>query len=182
MAAKKQGMSVVLIVVIVAAVLVIPVVGILATLSIYGTRKYIANAKTAEAKYTLGQLAKDAATAYEGEPLPVGGAEHVRKLCASASAPVPADPLAVRGKKYQSAAADWQRDAANDAGFACLRFEMTSPQYFQYEYESTPTSLVARAHGDLNGDGKRSTFEIRGQVVDGRVMLAPTILETDPEE
>ena len=39
--------------------------GILATLSIYGVRKYIANAKTAEARNSLGQMGKDAATSFE---------------------------------------------------------------------------------------------------------------------
>ena len=181
MAPKKQGMSVVLIVFIVAAALIVPVVGILATLSIYGTRKYIANAKTAEAKNTLGYLAKQAVAAYEAESLSPD-ATAKRRLCASASAPVPADRSAISGKKYQSSAADWQADAAANAGFACLRFEMSAPQYFQYEYTATASTFVVRAHGDLNGDGKFSTFELKGQIVDDHIVIAPAIREVDPEE
>ena len=176
----KKGMSVGLIIAIVAVVLIVPIVGILATLSIYGTRKYIANAKTAEARNTLALLAKQAAAAYERESLATDGAPP--QLCASASAPVPADRLAISGKKYQSSMADWERDAASNAGFACLKFEMAAPQYFQYEYQSTATGFVVRAHGDLNGDGTYSTFELKGQVVGGRLAVAPAIAEVNPEE
>ncbi len=179
--APKKGMSVALIIVIVIAVLVVPIVGILATLSIYGTRKYIANAKTAEAKNTLGHLAKQAVQAYEEDSLSPDPTKK-RHLCVSASAPVPADRLAVSGKKYMSTNADWQTDAAANAGFACLKFEMSSPQYFQYEYTATASTFTVRAHGDLNGDGKFSTFELKGQIVDDHVVIAPAIREIDPEE
>ena len=40
--------------------IVVAIVGVLAALAIYGVRKYIASAKTAEARNSLGQLAKDA--------------------------------------------------------------------------------------------------------------------------
>src|SRR5260370_37732809 len=42
--------------------IVVAIVGILAVLAIYGVRKYLANAKTAEARNSIGQIAKDAAT------------------------------------------------------------------------------------------------------------------------
>jgi type IV pilus assembly protein PilA len=171
----KKGMSVGLIILIVLSVTIVPIIGILAVLGIYGTRKYIANAKTAEAKNTLAQIAKDAAIAFEE-----GGKG--RRLCSSASAPVPAARSDVSGKKYQSSQADWTTDSARNAGFACLKFEMSSPQYFQYEYEATATSFVARAHGDLNGDGVFSTFEINGRIVDERLVISPSILEVDPGE
>jgi type IV pilus assembly protein PilA len=177
----KKGMGVALIILIVAAVLIVPIIGVLAVTSIYGTRKYIANAKTAEAKNSLGQIAKDAVTAYEGDALSLDG-NVKRRLCPSASAAVPADRKAVSGKKYQSSTSDWQKDRDKNAGFACLQFEMSAPQYFQYEYEATGTGFVARAHGDLNGDGVFSTFEITGTLVDGRLMVSPTIAETDPGE
>src|ERR1700691_6187677 len=90
------------------------VVPILAVLAVYGVRKYIANAKTAEARNALGEIARDAATAYERD----------HALCASASSPVPSSVSMVRGVKYQSAPGEWQVDRARNAGFACLRFSM----------------------------------------------------------
>jgi hypothetical protein len=63
-----------------------------------------------------------------------------------------------------------------------LRFEMSAPQYYQYVYEATPSSFVAQAHGDLDGNAVFSTFAARGTVSGDRVVLAPTLDETDPEE
>lgn len=174
---RKQGMSTGAIVGIVLAVTIIPIIGIMAVLAIYGVRKYISNAKTAEARNALTQIAKHAVAAYESE-----SEDGKRHLCASASEPVPADRSAIRGHSYRSSRADWERDAKRDAGFACLKFEMIAPQYFQYEYEATATGFTARAHGDLNGDGLVSTFTISGQVVDGQLRLAPSIAEIDPTE
>lgn len=173
--APKKGMSVGLIILIVVLVTIIPIVGILAVLGVYGTRRYIANAKTAEAKNSLAYIAKGAVTAFEES-----GKD--RHLCSSASAPVPAARSDVSGKKYQSSRGDWMTDSAKNAGFACLKFEMISPQYFQYEYQATATGFVARAHGDLNGDGVFSTFEITGQLVGDRLVISPSILETNPDE
>src|SRR5450432_3350478 len=76
--------------------IVVAIVGILAVLAIYGVRKYIANAKTAEARNGLGQMGKDQATEYETESMPgtvvaVGlAAANSRQLCASPTFPVPA--------------------------------------------------------------------------------------------
>jgi type IV pilus assembly protein PilA len=173
----KKGMGTGLIILIVVLALVVPTIGVLATLGIYGTRKYIANAKTAEARNVLGQLSKAAVITYEEAG--VGGEPH---MCPSASAPVPADRSKVSGMKYMSSRAEWLADEETHAGFACLGFEMTFPQYFQYEYESTSTGFVARAHGDLDGDGIFSTYEISGELVGGHLVVSPTIRETNPGE
>ena len=167
-ATTKGGSSTWIVIVLVALGAAVFIVGTMAVFAIYGVRKYIANAKVAEARYSVAQLAKDATLAFERDG----------KLCASASAPVPA--TVPGAAKYQSSAADWQRDKAANAGFSCLRFEMVSPQYYQYTYTSTPTSFTATAHGDIDGDGHASTFEIEGHVSGGTVLVSPTIKEIDP--
>ena len=160
-------------------------VPVLAVLAIYGVRKYIGNAKTAEARNAVGMISKDAVSAYERELL-VGG-RPLHQLCASASAPVPL--VVPRANKYQSASSDWQMDRVANAGFYCLKFEISQPQYYQYDYKRTGSGLLtgdsfeAIAHGDLNGDGVTSTFSVRGQIGAGDVVtVAPTILEDAPEE
>ena len=159
--------------------------GILAVLAIHGVREFIAAAKTAEARNSLGMMARDAATAFEGEDL--AGTEP-RRLCASASQPVPASISSVRGHKYQSSSVDWSVDETANAGFACLEFSMTEPQYYQYSYTATTRggpgdSFAARAMGDLDGDGVTSSFELRGAVTaDGLLQIAPSIAEDKPEE
>jgi type IV pilus assembly protein PilA len=161
--------------------------GIFAVLGIYGVRKYIANAKTAEARNSVAMMGRDAAMAFEnGSALPSGRSG--RALCPSASRSVPASILSVSAKKYQSSAADWQVDAARHAGFACLRFSMTAPQYYMYSYKAHGTStpgdaFEAFAQGDLNGNGKMSFFKLTGTVdASGSLTVAPNLFEQDPEE
>jgi type IV pilus assembly protein PilA len=185
---QKKKFPVWLIVVLATAGAFCLVVPILLVLGIYGTRKYIANAKTAEARNVLGQIAKDAAVAYESESLSAGGQGASHRLCASASRPVPVSVAAVKGMKYQASAAEWEADQATNGGFYCLKFEMDQPQYYQYMYTAHGASapgdgFVGMAHGDLNGDGVTSEFSISGQIAAGGTLsIAPSILEKDPEE
>lgn len=149
--------------------LMVPVVAV----TIRASKRYMAGAKTSEAHNTLGMMGKAAVFSYETEG----------KLCRSASRPVPVDTAAIRGKAYQSSPAEWAIDKPTHAGFFCLQqFQLTEPQTFQYMYESNEKALVGRAHGDANGDGRLSTFELRGVDVGGRVSLEPSIYMTDPNE
>jgi type IV pilus assembly protein PilA len=170
--------------------IVVAIIGILAVLAIYGVRKYIANAKTAEARNSLGQIAKDAAAAVEREkgnvPIiaPGQASALMRSFCASAAAAVP--PAPPSAAKYQSQVADWS-GADPTAGFLCLKFSMDEPQYYSYNYLSSNTSatsgaFIATANGDLNGDGKLSTFSVSGSAYNGMVAISPNIQENDPEE
>ncbi len=185
--------------------IVVAIVGVLAALAIYGVRKYIANAKTAEARNSLGQIAKDSSAAYAregmaGDVLGLGKAAEVsNRLCESAANTVPTGKADIQGKKYQSDPGDWT-PAADKAkagqrakGFPCLRFSMKDPQYFMYGYANTGQTgqagdvFTATANGDLNGDGVLSTFTIEGKIQKGgtgglEVTLAPNIVEVDPEE
>lgn len=181
--------------------IVVAIVGVLAALAIYGVRKYIANAKTAEARNSLGQIAKDASSAYAregmaGAVLALGGTADVsNKLCAKASKTVPDGAGKIKGQKYQSSPEEWAKDAATQhTGFACLKFTMTDPQYYMYTYDSDGLGTAgayfnAIANGDLNGDGSLSTFILGGEVKTAgvgkgglEVVVAPNFLETNPEE
>ncbi len=159
------------------------IVGILAVLAISGVTRYLKAAKTAEARNTLGQLSMEATSAYEQEDM--SGAH---ALCRSASAPVPRNPRSISGVKYQSIVSDWTKDAP-DGGFACLKFQMDYPQYFQYNYTITGTgksvgdSYTIEARGDLDGNGVYSSFTIGGRITTGDVLLSnPSIKELNPDE
>src|SRR6188472_1780518 len=86
--------------------IVVAIVGVLAVLAVYGVRKYLANAKTAEARNSLGQIGKDAVTAYEkegmnGSVLTQGSSTDIlRSMCKSATKTVPDDKASIAGKKY----------------------------------------------------------------------------------
>ncbi len=183
--------------------IVVAIVGVLAVLAVYGVRKYIANAKTAEAKNSLGQIGKDAVTAYEGERMKAdilttgGSSAVVRKICPPSTNKVPPAAASIKGAKYQSTKTDWSlpADVQLNTGFPCLKFEITAPQYFMYDYTSdsvaaTPdqpgTVFTATANGDLNGDTSLSTFTMKGKVsdpvTDTRLLVSPNIDEVSPEE
>lgn len=167
--------------------IVVAIIGILAVLAVFGVRKYIANAKTAEARNSLGQLSKDAASAFEREKIAnnavMGEGASVaysQKFCGNAAARVPA--AAPVAQKYQSSKNDWESGDAEN-GWKCLKFAIDNPQYYSYGYTSnTAADFTADANGDLNGDGSLSTFSIGGSLVGGRVKIAPAIAEVNPEE
>jgi type IV pilus assembly protein PilA len=164
--------------------IVVAIVGILAALAVYGVSRYVKNAKTAEARNNLGRMGKDAVNAFQretmaGTVLTLGGkADVIHSLCASAP-PVPS-ASAPKAAKYQSKPSEWLGNQ-----WACLRFSMNEPQYFQYEYQSVGgdangTGFTCIAKGDLDGDGADfSTFTMGGKIQqDGNkkvASLAPSI-------
>jgi len=174
--------------------IVVAIIGVLAALAIYGVRKYLLNAKTAEAKEGIGRMAKDASSAYDREGMPesvltLGNSAGItHRLCPTA-VPVPGTIAAVAAQKWQSSPANWTGE-----GWSCLKFTMRDPQYYQYNYDSTSTAgdvgdiFTAWAHGDLNGDGTSSTFLMTGKIQEdqsggGRVLtVAPNFSDNLPEE
>jgi type IV pilus assembly protein PilA len=171
--------------------IVVAIIGVLAALAIYGVRKYLTNAKTAEARTAIGRIAKDGASAWDREKmagviLSAGGvAANTRAFCGT-STQVPGTLAQVANQKYQSSPAEWNT-GDTDTGWRCLRFTMDGPQYFKYQYISTDAAnFTAQAQGDLDGDGAPSTFELAGAVLDisgeAAVTIAPAIAETNPEE
>jgi type IV pilus assembly protein PilA len=179
--------------------IVVAIVGVLAVLAIYGVRRYIANAKTAEAKNSLGQIGKDAQSALEREKVDTAAvlgsgatAAIARHLCNGVAADnVPTAKTDIQGKKYQPKEGkdeDFHKGTVH-AGWRCLGFEMTTPHYYQYEYISdgnattVGTTIQAAAYGDLNGDGTPSTFQLLGALDAAKnLKLSPSVAETDPEE
>jgi type IV pilus assembly protein PilA len=170
--------------------IVVAIVGVLASLAIYGVRKYVTNAKTTEARNALGQMTKDATTAFAREKMAgevldpgdsIGGAN---SFCTTAEATVPAAADAVSGQKYQSAPSEWAAGDTDADGWRCLKFSVNEPQYYRYGYTSTDVEadFTASANGDLDGDGDESTFSMAGAVTDGVVRVSPNIIEEDPEE
>jgi type IV pilus assembly protein PilA len=166
--------------------IVVAIIGVLAALAIYGVRKYLANAKTAEARTAVGRIAKDASSAWDRESMsvsiiPLGSTAGIsHALCPQGNA-VPGTPPAAA--KYQTKPSDWI------GGWACLRFSMDGPQYFSYSYTSVAdTSFAAVANGDLNGDGNPSTFTMSGSIQSDPstqervVVVSPNITELNPEE
>lgn len=166
--------------------IVIAIIGVLAALAIYGVRRYLASAKTSEAKNTIGAIARGAKQSYERETAKSDliiaaagdnstGSNHA--LCGTATA-VPATPPA--GVKYQPGTGGTDFDTGDAVtGWKCLKFSMTQAIYYKYTYTkgssplssakaltptvATPESFEAAAEGDLDGDAATSGFAIVGQ-------------------
>ena len=136
-------------------------------LSAQQIQQFLTAAKTAEATNTVQAIGRGAVAAYERDG----------KLCPTVAHPIPSSPESIRGRKYMAGPTEWR-----DAGFDCLRFEMSLPQYYTYEYRSRGDTFEVIARGDLNGDGVLSTHVLRGRVENGAVVMAPSIEVTDPEE
>ena len=183
--------------------IVVAIIGILAALAIYGVKHYITNAKTAEARNSLGQMGKDAVSAYSREGMAVaamalGTSTAVsNRLCLS-STPVPATIASVQARKFQSSPAQW-KGATSDQfdGWNCVKFSMSDPQYYMYKYTTTATDaatagadnapFTCNAQGDLDGDGVPSNFNMYGIVhaaasTKAVAVLAPNIEELFPDE
>jgi type IV pilus assembly protein PilA len=178
--------------------IVVAIIGILAALAVYGVRRYMASAKTSEAKNTIGAIARASAAAYERETsvsqiLPPGdnSIAAMHDLCQSA-APVPAGGVPL-GTKYQPQEADWG-GATAQVGWRCLKFTMSQPIYYQYHYLRDASvgipgappiaapGFEAAALGDLDGDGVRSGFSRGGTVTAGQLTLATQVYVDDEYE
>jgi hypothetical protein len=127
------------------------VVGVLAAFAIAGMRKYLMNAKEAEGRATATAIAVHVVQCAETEsPASATGLP-------TTTAPIPASLDAVANKKYMSAPSEWA-----SPGWDCIKFQMTTPQYFQYQWvRNSPTEGTVRAQCDLDGDHRPDvTFEV----------------------
>jgi hypothetical protein len=150
----------------------------MSVLAVSGVRRYLVRAKQAEAKNVLKQVSRDIVTWWEGEQLDAKGKllnRATKKLFS-----IPATPQAIpKGVKYQSSPDDWKP-------WAPIRFEMSMPQYYQYEVKAAKDGKSADviARGDLDGNGKASTFVLHLEVKQPKdmIQIARQIQETDPDE
>lgn len=165
--------------------IVVAIIGILATLAIYGVGRYLKSAKTSEARNGIGRISHAAEESYAreiaySELIALGSNSSVafHQLCDSAQ-PVP--PAVPTGRKYvpnNANGSDFFKGTAT-AGWQCLRFEISDPIYYQYNYLRNSTALCtayqcspttqspnfeAAALGDLDSDGIYSAFIINGEI------------------
>lgn len=161
-------------------VVLVGAVGIVAYIAVKSLDKFNQSAKVSEAKNTIGAISRQVIAAYEREDHDDVGLEgelatemHAR-LCGSA-APVPAE--VPRRTKYLAGRTDFETGSATE-GWTCLRFSLTSPIRYQYEYrvggdykgpkrggpDPGPNGFEVSAEGDLDGDGRTSLFTLVGEV------------------
>ena len=129
-----------------------------------------------EARNALGQILKDTAAYYEETAYPSGRFQ----LCPSGR-PVP-KVMPAPDTRY---VVKWPDDWNDGAGWECLRFGMSNPLWFQYEYVSDGQHVQAKAHArrtNYLGELIDVTLVLHGDIVvdkgDHVLDVAPNIEET----
>ncbi|HVV87841.1 MAG TPA: prepilin-type N-terminal cleavage/methylation domain-containing protein [Kofleriaceae bacterium] len=138
--------------------IVVAIIGILASVAIPKFLDHMKKAKRTEADLNLSAIGKSADSAF------VENASYPQFV----QDPTPAASCCSQpGGKCAPLAADWEGVPAWDA----LGFEMSEPFYFRYAYSSTVSNLfTASAIGDLDCDTITVTYTLDGDARSG----APT--------
>jgi type IV pilus assembly protein PilA len=163
-------------------------VALLSALGMYALARYVRHSKTAEATSSVTAIAGAAATFYDTSDAnqPAGtkpdSAKAMRHFPPSSKGSVPADMQSVKGQRYQSTKADWSVSPWRE-----LQFSINQPQYYVYTFEADGAGSGAKAtvmaRGDLDADGRASTFKLAVTADDAMTAkIAPTIERIDPEE
>ncbi|MDQ3034383.1 MAG: hypothetical protein M3Y87_18390 [Myxococcota bacterium] len=173
-AGAKSRLPIVLLIVVGVGLASVAVCGMLAAIAVPSFMSYVRRAKTGEATTNVRALATAVAVAYEMEHVRPDGSFATRELPPS----LPRTPATASSERRM-----WP--AVADPGWRELGFEPADPIYYSYEYARDPDGrgFVARAFGDLDGDGAESRFEVRGTVdaSTGELVLEPIAITDELE-
>ncbi len=151
----------------------VPGAGICAAVAIPSFVKYTNRAKVTEAETNLATMSRLAQSYVE-----TNGA-------LPPSAPLtPPLPCSSQPEGRCAPGVAYPAEVWAQRSWAALGFSVVGPHYFQYEFVAAPGGgFVARAVGDLDGDGITSIHERRGQLNgSGGVILDPIMTSTRPME
>ncbi len=182
--------------------IVVAIIGVLATLAIFGVTKYLNQAKTAEAKNAVGAIMRGAGAYFEEAhgttsvvALSAAGSASEHYLCPgdTTGAPASLGGTPPAGTAYTTTPADW-----SGVAWQCAKFAMDKPQRYIYKITSTAgtsapamaaadQTYVVNAIGDLDGDTTNSDFQFSAKVQADAVgtlvfSVANAIAETNPLE
>src|SRR5262249_5777297 len=130
--------------------------------AIFAVKHVEAQGYTADARATVAAIGRSLEAYQRERP------DH-RHIFPPSGKPIPKN--VPRGTRRVTAEADWQAPGWKDIGFS-----LKEPSYYQYEFVTSfdGKKVTVRAHGDLDGDGKESLFELKLSVdPNGSVVMAP---------
>jgi prepilin-type N-terminal cleavage/methylation domain-containing protein len=164
--------------------IVVAIMGILASIAIPAFIKYVKQSKTAEAGLNLKTMADGAAAYYEvdhyqPDGLPVNEKQFPTSdgtLNGTTSAKNP--EVIPPATKHPVVASEWSVEPWNS-----LKFMVAKPHYYRYRYQAINAGgggsdrFTSNAESDLDNDGDTSKFNIRGTSnASGEVLLSPVFL------
>lgn len=125
------------------AVMMAVIVAITTGFVVFGRARYVRSSKMAEGRIQVVNFARGLQACSDRALPPTSRA-------------VPPTLDHVAGHTYESVLADW-----SDPAFACAKFAVVGPQYFQYQWERlSPSRGVVKATADLDGDGVETRFSV----------------------
>lgn len=165
--------------------IVVTIIGVLAAIAIPAFTTYVRRSKTAEVGANLRALFQGAASYYLEERWSVRGTAAAGAATSAVSGCTVESAVVTGPGGYPGVGKvviDWSAQARS---FSDLGFVVADPIYYQYEVVSRDARCghVARedlysfqAHGDLDGDGQQSLFEIQsGSNEDNTLFRTPGV-------
>ena len=164
--------------------IVVAIMGVLASIAIPAFIKYVKQSKTSEAGLNLKSMADGASAYYETDHFTTDGLPVSEKQIPTpggtfgdnSSAKVPA--AIPKGTKHATSQTDWAGEPWNG-----MKFLISKPHYYRYRYVARNASggsadqFTSSGEGDLDSDGDTSRFNVRGQSnASGEVLLTPVFL------
>jgi type II secretory pathway pseudopilin PulG len=147
--------------------IVVAIIGILASIAIPVFSAYTRRAKTSEASVQLQKIYTSARAYFHDSPGGAGMTQIPPQFPGSVGlTPVATCCLGDVSRRCSPTPADW-----TDPTWIELNFSMLDPHYYRYQYDSSGVGndaiFTARAFGDLDCDGTLSTFEMIGTALMG---------------
>ncbi len=143
--------------------IVVAIIGVLASLAIYGVSRYLKHSKTAEASRSLGAMETGSKAYYQLDTDSSGsGTGPFYHQFPGAGLSAVKNPASIPVASKVQTAGTWTATT-----WTQLKFVMTDPQFYQYTYTGgggtgTSASYTALAQGDLDGNTTNSSFTLIG--------------------
>lgn len=140
--------------------IVVVILTVLASLALPQYVLYIRRTQTSEALTNLRKLYDSSVAYFQSDHALRDGAGMARRFPESVARTPDGEFCAAEaeGGKWRPNAGYWRSES-----WAALNFALMDPHYYAYEYDSSGVDsaamFTARAMGDLNCDGRLSTFE-----------------------
>lgn len=152
-----------LLIAVIVFVALICVSGILAAIAIPAFIKYTRRAKATEAIANIALLCRNA------------GGYYAQSMQFPPSAP--RTPMLVpAGIRAVDPPGSWTQ-----GGWPQLGFALVEPHYYSYEFINSGSTFTVRAYGDLDGNGRFSTFQRSGQATPQGVPVVCSPMVTNAE-